>query len=83
MGRGSDRLRVPLSQRGRAQPLPPTLSDVRPCWVSVPGGRSAGTVHAWRKDPESGAWQALVVCWLPSAAVEPRDADDPTAATER
>ena len=83
MGRSSDRLRAPLSERGHrsaaaaeaaamaASVTPP--GDGRPCWVHVGDGRVEGVVHGWHRDETSGQWHALVVAWLPAVAVAPRD----------
>ncbi len=74
MGRASDGPRLPLAQRrlgGRPRPEPP--DDGRPCWVEVGGRRVRGRVHSWLRDEDSGEWQALVVAWLPAAAVSPRE----------
>jgi hypothetical protein len=75
MGRRGDDLRLPLGQRGHAAPSAAT-DEARPCWVMVGAGDAPGAVHAWRQDPRSGQWEALVVAWLPARVVAPRDATD-------
>jgi len=70
MGRSGDTPGLPLS----ARPVggTPGPDQPRACWVLLPTGTVTGTVHAWRRDP-SGGWQALVVAWLPTDALAPRD----------
>ena len=85
MGRSSDRLRAPLSERGHRPPASAEAAsqasqaslahpgDGRPCWVRLGEARIEGVVHGWHRDEASGQWHALVVAWLPAAAVAPRD----------
>jgi hypothetical protein len=87
MGRSSDRLRAPLSERGHRSVAASVAAseaasevasvmhpgDGRPCWVQLGEGHVEGVVHGWHRDEASGQWHALVVAWLPAVAVAPRD----------
>jgi hypothetical protein len=74
MRRSENGLNVPLNQRREGGPASPKSEEARPCWVRLGAPEPLeGTVHAWRRDPESGTWRALVAVWLPADAVRPRD----------
>jgi hypothetical protein len=72
MGRGSDRLRSPLSERGHRPPdADAGGAEGRPCWLLVESGRAPGSVLAWRR-AGNGEWEALVLAWLPRGDVAER-----------
>jgi|GEM_PF-2071593 len=74
MGRSNTGINLPLNQRKGGGPADKTSEAARPCWVELGSGAPLpGTVHAWRRDPTTGRWHALVVVWLPAQSVGPRD----------
>jgi hypothetical protein len=74
MRRSESGLNVPLNQRRSGGPAASGGEQARPCWVTVAAPEPLeGTVHAWRRDPVSGTWRALVAVWLPADAVRPRE----------
>jgi hypothetical protein len=75
LGGGPDRPSPDPALTVEGEPVegePPEVR-ARPCWVVVVSPPLPGTVHAWRRDPSSGEWRALVAVWLPASAVQPRE----------
>jgi hypothetical protein len=66
--------RRPLAQRpvgGRTEPAAPDAEGT-PCWVTLDQRRVPGTVHGWYRGRD-GTWTALVLSWIPSDRLEPRE----------
>ena len=67
--------RRPLGQRpigGRPDADEHPDADGTPCWVTLDTRRVPGTVHGWYRGRD-GTWTALVLSWIPSDRLEPRD----------
>jgi hypothetical protein len=58
----------PIGGQARESPDP----DGTACWVALGDQRVPGTVHGWYRGRD-GAWTALVLAWIPSDRLEPRD----------